>query len=133
MKVNDVMLPITSFPVIRETVILKETIQEMSRLKLGIACVVDANNKLTGVLTDGDLRRMLLNVQKPFSSLFIDDTIEHTNEHPITVMADQTVESAFEIMTGRQIWDLPVVDSNGVLVGLLHLHPIVNSLIKQGK
>ena len=62
----DVMLPLNRFPVIRERVILKEALEEMGSSRLGIVCIVNEEKKLMGVLTDGDLRRKLLKVQKPF-------------------------------------------------------------------
>ena len=66
--VNDVMLPLNRFPVIGERVILKEALENMGFSRLGIVCIVNEEKKLLGVLTDGDLRRKLLKVQKPFSA-----------------------------------------------------------------
>ena len=68
MLVSEVMMPLDRFPVIGETIILKEALEEMGRFQLGIACIVDASKKLLGILTDGDIRRKLLKVQKPFSA-----------------------------------------------------------------
>ena len=52
----------------------------MSQFNLGILCIVDEENRLKGIITDGDLRRMLLNIQKPFSAFFIDDVIKHSKK-----------------------------------------------------
>ena len=57
MCVSDVMLPLERIPVIGETVILKEALEEMNRSSLGIACIVNVDTKLLGILTDGDIRR----------------------------------------------------------------------------
>ena len=70
MRVSEVMLPPDRFPVIDEREILKEALEAMGRSRLGIACIVDSNDKLLGILTDGDIRRKLLKVQKPFSAFF---------------------------------------------------------------
>ena len=75
MNIKDVMLSLDFFPVVSEKIILKEALEEMSNKKLGIACVVDNNFKLLGIITDGDIRRKILSIQKPLSSIFIDDCI----------------------------------------------------------
>ncbi len=127
--VNDVMMPLERFPVIAETVIFKEALEEMGRINLGIACIVDAQSKLLGILTDGDIRRKLLKVQKPFSAFFVDDALVHSIRSPVTIQPDNTLTDAVKLMGEKQIWDLPVVDKQDSLVGLLHLHPAVIALL----
>lgn len=63
--VHEVMLKPNSFPVLKETTILKEALETMGKFNLGIACIVDDDSKLLGLVTDGDIRRKLLKVQKP--------------------------------------------------------------------
>ena len=77
MLIHDVMMTLNRIPVIGETVILKEALEKMGQSRLGIACIVDADKKLLGILTDGDIRRKLLKVQKPFSAFFVDDALDH--------------------------------------------------------
>lgn len=129
MNIKDVMLSLDFFPVVSEKIILKEALEEMSNKKLGIACVVDNNFKLLGIITDGDIRRKILSIQKPLSSMFIDDCIDHSIRFPKTVDINDTLEFAVNLMGEKKIWDLPVVE-NGILKGLLHLHPLVNALLK---
>jgi len=129
MIVSDVMLPLEKVPVIRESVILKEALEEMNRSSLGIACVVDVDTKLLGILTDGDIRRKLLKVQKPFSALLVDDALEHAIRSPMTTQPCDTLVHAITLMGHKQIWDLPVVNEDGNLVGLLHLHPAIQALL----
>jgi len=131
MLVKDVMMNLDSFPVILETVIFKEALEEMNNKKLGIACIVNQEKSLKGIITDGDIRRKLLKIQKPLSAFFVDDCIDHAILSPIVANADFTLETAVEIMRNKQIWDLPVVDNDNKLVGLLHLHPVVEALIKK--
>lgn len=127
--VSDIMLSLDKFPVILEKVIFKEALEEMNHFRLGIACIIDENTKLIGVLTDGDIRRKLLKVQKPFSAFFIDDAITHSIKSPITTYSEDTLENSIKIMDEKQIWDLPVINKDGTLVGLLHLHPAVKALL----
>lgn len=129
MLVSDVMMALDQVPVIGETVILKEALEEMGRLRLGIACIVDTNNKLLGILTDGDIRRKLLKVQKPFSAFFVDDALVHAIRSPVTTRQNDTLIHAVGLMGQKQVWDLPVVNDDGTLVGLLHLHPAVQTLL----
>ena len=131
MLVKDVMMNLDSFPVILETVIFKEALEEMNNKKLGIACIVNHDKSLKGIITDGDIRRKLLKIQKPLSAFFVDDCIDHAILSPIVANADFTLEKAVEIMRNKQIWDLPVVDNDNKLVGLLHLHPVVEALLNE--
>ncbi|SVE46966.1 uncharacterized protein METZ01_LOCUS499820, partial [marine metagenome] len=75
--VGDVVLSLARFPVVSESTLLKEALEEMGRPRLGIVCIVDAENRLLGIVTDGDIRRRLLEVQKPFSAFFVDDALDH--------------------------------------------------------
>jgi arabinose-5-phosphate isomerase len=129
MKIKDIMLAVDSFPVIKQNVILKEALEEMSNKKLGIACIVDADMKLLGIITDGDIRRKILSIQKPLSSIFIDDCIDYAIKLPVTISLNDPLDHAISLMGEKKVWDLPVID-NGILKGLLHLHPIVEALLK---
>lgn len=129
MLVSEIMLKQDAFPVLPEKTLFKEALEAMGRSNLGIACIVDAQEKLLGILTDGDIRRKLLRVQKPFSAFFVDDALIHSIRVPTTIRPSQTLIDGIELMEKKQIWDLPVVDSSGKLVGLLHLHPVVQALL----
>lgn len=127
--VSEVMLPINQTPLIDKSVILKEALEEMGRVRLGIACIIDSEKKLLGILTDGDFRRKLLKVQKPFSAFLVDDVLDHAIRSPITIRPNETLVDAINIMGQKQIWDLPVVNDQGTLEGLLHLHPAIQALL----
>jgi len=129
MLVSDVMLGVDRVPVVKEKTILKEALEEMGRTRLGIVCVVNDNNQLLGILTDGDIRRKLLKVQKPFSAFFVDDALDHSIRSPVVVSPGDMLRHAIELMEQKQIWDLPVIE-NDTLVGLLHLHPAVQALLE---
>ena len=130
MNIKDVMLTIDNFPVIKGSVILKEALEEMTIKKIGIACVVNDDFKLLGIITDGDIRRKILTIQKPLSSFFIDDCLDHAILFPKTIDINDTIELAVKLMGDKKVWDLPVLE-NGILMGLLHLHPLVSALIKK--
>ena len=128
LTVGNVMLPINDFPVVTQSTILKEALEKMDSIGLGIACIVGKNKELLGVITDGDIRRKLISMQKPLAAFFIDDTINQAIKNPIVVSSDISLADAVKLMEEKQIWDLPVVD-NATLVGLLHLHAAIKVLL----
>lgn len=129
MLVSEIMLKTDAFPVLPERAFLKEALEAMGHSRLGVACIVDDQHRLKGILTDGDIRRKLLKVQKPFSAFFVDDALVHAIRTPITVEPTATLIEAIDMMGKKQIWDLPVVEVSGTLVGLLHLHPAIRAVL----
>jgi arabinose-5-phosphate isomerase len=127
--VSEVMIPQARVPAVQSDTILKEALEEMGRTRLGIVCIINKDKKLLGILTDGDIRRKLLKVQKPFSAFFIDDALDHSIRTPFTIKPNVALNEAVQIMEERQIWDLPVTEDDGTLLGLLHLHPAVQALL----
>ena len=129
-KVRDLMIKTDKFPVVNQNTMLKEAISIMQELNLGFICIIDDEKKLKAVFSDGDIRRKLLNVQKPLSSFFIDDIILHSTSNPTTCNEDEDILVVVSKMCSKKIWDVPVIDKDGFLVGLIHLHDAINSLIK---
>ena len=128
LTVGNVMLPINDFPVVSQSTILKEALEKMDSIGLGIACIVGENKELLGVITDGDIRRKMLSIQKPLAAFFIDDTINQAIKSPIVVSSDTSLADAVKLMEEKLIWDVPVVDKD-TLVGLLHLHAAIKVLL----
>ncbi|MGK0176378.1 MAG: CBS domain-containing protein [Lentimonas sp.] len=129
-SVSDVMITPSEFPVVTSKALYKEALESMSKFKIGIACVVDQDDKLLGIITDGDVRRQLLTNQKPFSALFVDDAIVHASAGPTTISVDAKLTDAIDLMGDKQVWDLPVVDADNTLVGLVHLHPAIKKVLE---
>lgn len=129
LKVGDVLLKPDEIPVVGPKTFLKEALADMSRHKLGIVCITDDAGRLLGIFTDGDLRRMLLKDQKPLAALFADDVIDHAAKTPLTTSPDDSLESAIRLMDEKRVWDLPVTGEQNLLMGLLHLHPAIKTLM----
>ena len=127
--VKDVMMNCDSFPVVDDRELVRETIIEMSNYGLGVVCIVDTNNKLKGVFTDGDIRRLILKVQKPIPALFVDDVKDYCTKNYSSIKPESSLKSAILLMEELNIWDLPVVDDENNLKGLLHLHPALKKLL----
>ena len=121
-EVSSRALELANIPVINEDATLKKALDKMTEFRLGIALIVDEGNHLLGVLTDGDLRRLLLTRQNPLPALLVTPALEFGNRSPKFVQADVSTEEAKEIMSREEIWDLPVIDKSGTLIGLVHRH-----------
>jgi arabinose-5-phosphate isomerase len=130
--IADVMLTLEKTPRTSGCTLLKEALELMDKHRLGIVCITDTDSALQGIITDGDIRRMLSNVQKPLAALMSDDVIVHAVKSPTTVTASTSLQHAVDIMRKKQIWDLPVVDQ-GKLTGLLHLHQAISCILESKK
>lgn len=123
------MIDKNSFPVINDNEILKTALDKMNHFGHGIVCMINTENKLTGIITDGDIRRRLLTSQKPLSALFVEDAIKYSIKSPITISNDTELGDAVNLMESKKVWDLPVVDKVNNLIGLLHLHNAIKKLL----
>jgi len=128
-QVAEVMISLTDTPKTASRTLLKEALEIMDHHGLGIVCITSAVGVLEGIITDGDIRRMLTRVQKPFAALMGDDVINHAVTGPTTVTMETKLNDAIILMGQKQIWDLPVVDKDGKLNGLLHLHPAIKTIM----
>ena len=99
---------------------LKEVIVEMSSKRLGATAVVDNNNNLLGIITDGDLRRML---EKNISlnGVTAADIMTTT---PKTIDPEEMAVDALDLMRKKSITQLVVVE-NGKYLGFIHLHDLI--------
>lgn len=127
--VQDVMLELELVPKIDERGLFKEALEIMDMKGLGMICIVSDDYSLSGIVTDGDIRRMLNSVQKPFAALMTDDAITHAVSRPLTTGPQTKLKEAVELMGRHKIWDLPIVRDE-TLVGLLHLHPAIKRVLE---
>ncbi len=121
LTVGDVMHPLDRLAKMPEDATVREVVIEMSRRALGAACMVDGAGRLQGLLTDGDIRRLLT-----AEDLDLDMAVEACmTRDPITIHKELTLGEAVRLMESRssQISVLPVVEAQtGVLQGLFRLH-----------
>ncbi len=131
--VKNYMIKVGNFPIIKSNQILKEAVDQMDKYKLGIVCIINDIGKLIGITTDGDLRRAVLKSQKPLSAILVDDAIKYSPKTPLTISGDDTLIDSINLMNDKQIWDLPVLNKNNDLIGLLHLHTAIKNYIELNK
>jgi len=100
---------------------LKEIIVEISAKRLGATAVISDTGKIEGIITDGDLRRMLEKNQ----SLDNITAAEISTTNPKTVLAEELAVNALELLRINDISQLIVMDNNNNYLGILHLHDLV--------
>jgi arabinose-5-phosphate isomerase len=103
---------------------LKDVIVEMTQKRLGVTAVTDEKGILLGIITDGDLRRMLKNSVQ-IESVKAADIM---TRNPKTIGPDELAVSALDLLRKKEITQLAVVSDNGQYLGIIHLH----DLIKEG-
>lgn len=108
-------------PKVLETETLKNIILEISSKRMGAVAVVDDNNFLKGIITDGDLRRML---ERSFDISILKASDIMTSS-PLTTTPDQLAIEAYHMMEHRSITQLVVIDKENKYVGMIHLHDIL--------
>ncbi|WP_029520459.1 KpsF/GutQ family sugar-phosphate isomerase [Persephonella sp. IF05-L8] len=121
MKVKEIMHTGDKLPVVSPDTSLQETVIIMSEKGFGAALVAE-NNKLTGIITDGDLRRFI----KAGGSIDKSYAKDAMTVSPKTISEDRLVVEALELMERYNITVLPVV-KNGFIIGLIHMHDILKS------
>ncbi len=100
---------------------MPEAIKEIDRGKLGTTLVLTSQNKLSGIITDGDIRRMVASGQS-ILELTVEDVM---TKNPQTLEENSPTYDALNIMEKYQITVLPIVNSQGEVQGILHLHDIL--------
>ena len=123
LKVEEMMVAGDNVPVVREEVPLSDAIVEMTSKRLGATCVVDGSGKLRGIITDGDLRR-LLHRTKDVTNV---TAAEAMSKNPKTMRKGLLAATALEEMESYNITQLVVVDEAQRPVGMLHLHDLVKA------
>ncbi|CAN5701232.1 KpsF/GutQ family sugar-phosphate isomerase [soil metagenome] len=107
-------------PIVFATTGIREVIVEMTRRRLGVAVVVDNNDAIEGIITDGDLRRMLEKGDS-FDTLVAKDIM---SANPITAGSEVLAVDALEIMKIKDISQLVIAD-NMIYKGIVHIHDII--------
>ncbi len=121
LRVKEVMFTGNRVPVVYPELPVLEALKVMDQKDLGSVLVVDQEKVLLGILTDGDLRRMLLK-KKKIASLKVGEVM---SPRPKTITPDRLASEALEIMEAYLITVLPIVDRRRKVKGILHLHDLL--------
>lgn len=96
-------------------------LEEMTRKKLGMTCVVDDEERLVGIITDGDLRRALQKYRKVLLQKKAKDCM---TPNPLTIDKDDLATKALNLMEGKKVTSLIIKNKRGKVEGIIHLHDL---------
>jgi arabinose-5-phosphate isomerase len=119
-KVRDLMHSGDALPAVTPSTAMTDVIYEMSSKKLGITTVVE-DGQLRGVISDGDLRRLL---EREGGAALSRTAGEAMNPHPRTISGSELAATALTLLEERKITSLVVVDAENVVEGVVHLHDL---------
>ena len=120
-KVEELMHSGNQLPKVHLEAPMEQVIYEMSRKKLGITSVVDGQGRLQGVISDGDLRRLL---EREREGVLSKPAAQVMTSGPVTIAPDELAVAALHKMEERKITSVMVTDSKGLLLGVIHVHDL---------
>jgi arabinose-5-phosphate isomerase len=121
LKVDQIMHAGDALPRVGVDTPMREAIYEMSKKGLGITAVVDAEGRLAGCISDGDLRRLL---QADDGTILNHTAGERMSLHPRTILGSEMAAAALKVMEDHRITSLFVCDEAGRLEGVVHVHDL---------
>jgi arabinose-5-phosphate isomerase len=120
MRVESLMQTGDAVPRVSRDALMWDVISEISGKRLGMTCVVDDRNRLAGIVTDGDLRRHMT----PGVDLLSHRATDVMTSRPVTITRTLLAVEALRLMEQRKITSVVVVDSTGLVEGVVHLHDL---------
>jgi len=118
-RVSNIMHTGASIPLVTEDDFMDKALLEMTNKMLGCVGIVNKDGQLTGIITDGDLRRAM-NMQLLFTPV-----TRVMSSHPKTINADAFATEAVKIMNEKHITTLFIVDEQGKPTGIIHIHDLL--------
>lgn len=123
LRISDLMHTGDELPTIGRKDSIAEAIMQMTRSRLGMCAVMDADGALAGIVTDGDLRRHVDDLGDIRSN-----AVENImSENPRTIRADQLAAAAVELMQNHRIQGVLVTDADGKLIGALNFQDLLQA------
>ena len=122
LKIKEVMITGDRIPRVNKGTSIKDVIIEITSKRLGTTCVLDENGKLAGIITDGDLRR-LLEITLDITGLSASDVM---TTKPKVLKEEYLASFALQQMENFKITSLVIVDDQNQPVGIIHLHDLIN-------
>jgi arabinose-5-phosphate isomerase len=121
LRVESLMHKGRGIPSVSPETAMGDVIEEMTKKKLGMTCVVGADGTLVGIITDGDLRRM---VRKYGQAFFLKTARNCMKADPITIDKSDLATEALNLMERNRITSLVIRNKSGKLEGIIHLHDL---------
>lgn len=124
LKVEDIMRRGASNPVVKEDELVRDVLLKITEARAGAASVIDRSGKLTGIFTDGDLRRHV----ESDKNLVVRKVKDVMTKNPVTIPKDHLASEALRILQDKRIDEVPIVDARHRPIGMLD----VQDLLKAG-
>lgn len=121
-KVSDLMHTGDALPLVPPDMPMIKVTVEISSKRLGVTIVADANKRVLGIITDGDLRRGIEKWGKAFFDMKAEEVM---TKNPKTISEKDLAVKALAVMEKHSITSLVVPDSEGKAIGIIHLHDIL--------
>ena len=102
-----------------------DAVRVITKKHIGMTAIVDADRRVLGIFTEGDLRR-LIEARGDIRPVIISEVMTHS---PATIRPEELAAQAVRILNQRQCNQLLVVDGENRLVGALHMHDLVNAKV----
>jgi CBS domain-containing protein len=129
--VKDIMVTGGKVPKVHEGDFFRTAMEIMvTRHKGGVAVVNDAD-ELTGIIVDGDIKRLILDHDDPLPALFVKTAKDLMIENPKSVTADEDVIEVLKVMTQKSIWCMPVVDDKNHVIGFFQMKELLDEFVKE--
>lgn len=127
LKVSDLMHTGVEIPIVDDGCSLGEAVKMISQKKVGTVLVRDQADKLKGILTDGDVRRIFESTANSTANPLSQPVNEFMTCSPASAHADELAATALNLMEARQVTVLPVLGANQEIVGVIHMHDLIRS------
>lgn len=121
LKVEDIMITGERIPVVSEDVTMEEALLEITGKRLGFTTVVNQEGRLVGIITDGDVRR-IVQAHRDFYQQRVKEVM---SKNPKTIEPDRYAVEAVEMMEKHEITSLVIVDEAKKPAGIVHLHDLL--------
>jgi arabinose-5-phosphate isomerase len=121
LKVASLMTKGIEIPSVSREAPMQAVLEEISRKKLGMTVIADDQNRLLGVITDGDLRRLL---QQYGSDILNQSSESCMTPDPLTIAADELATRALSIMEDKKVTSLIIQNTDKSVAGIIHLHDL---------
>ena len=122
LRAREIMFPAQQSPAVPFGTGMMDAIKVVEKYRMGAVFILDAEHRLCGIITDGDIRHMVALADTDFPGMNVESAMTRS---PLTLTADSFLYEALNLMEKNQITVLPVVDHDKKFQGMLHLHDIL--------
>lgn len=127
-KVTEIMRLGEYNAVSNKDVCFREVLEVMDAKRLGVVCIVD-EGKLIGIVTDGDLRRLILKTQDTLPDLFMKKVNNIMTLNPKVISSEANLEDCLNMLKKHRFWVIPVVNEEQMFLGVVHMQDLLEALI----